>query len=52
MSQKVELTRKELCLIEVALRLRAEACEENAEYKEALKWLNLLIKIEKALGVK
>lgn len=37
-SEKIILTPNDLMRIEVALRLRKEACEENLEFGEAMRW--------------
>lgn len=45
MSRLPILTAKDLQRIEIALRLRKEACEENLEYGEAHRWHLTLKKI-------
>lgn len=40
-------TFEELGLIEVALRLRAESCEDNGETKKAEKWRRISQKFQK-----
>jgi hypothetical protein len=49
--QSIELwlTEREQTMLCSAVRLRAEACEENEEGREAHRWRVLLVKLEAAL---
>ncbi len=47
-ASQLVLTPKELSLIEIAVRLRAESAEDNKETKDAKKWRALLEKIQGA----